>query len=145
MQPEMSADEVSNRIIEFLGQHQPDFFCLNFANPDMVGHTGVMPAVIKAVEKVDECLGRVIEAGQNAGYELIVIADHGNADFMVNADGSPNTAHTTNPVPFILISNRIAEVNPGRLADIAPTILALMDIPQPAEMTGVSLIEKKNN
>lgn len=145
IQPEMSADEVSNRIIEFLGQHQPDFFCLNFANPDMVGHTGVMSAVIKAVEKVDECLGRVIEAGQNAGYELIVIADHGNADFMVNADGSPNTAHTTNPVPFILISNRIAEVNPGRLADIAPTILALMDIPQPAEMTGVSLIEKKNN
>jgi 2,3-bisphosphoglycerate-independent phosphoglycerate mutase len=142
LQPEMSAAEITSKAIEFLSTECPDFFCLNFANPDMVGHTGVLPAVIKAVETVDDCLGKLLNEGVKLGYELIVIADHGNADYMINDDGSPNTAHTTNPVPFILVSERVSELVSGRLADIAPTILELMGFSKPNEMTGNSLIKK---
>jgi 2,3-bisphosphoglycerate-independent phosphoglycerate mutase len=144
LQPEMSADEVTSKVNDFILQHQPDFICLNFANPDMVGHTGVLPAVLRAIEKVDECLGKVLQTGLKEGYEFIVIADHGNADFMINEDGSPNTAHTTNPVPFVVVSSRVRQVKSGRLADIAPSVLDLMNIEKPAEMTGVSLIASKD-
>lgn len=145
LQPEMSAEEITVKAIDFLERHQPDFFCLNFANPDMVGHTGVLPAVIKAVEKVDECLGKLVEVTRREGYDLVVIADHGNADFMTNEDGSPNTAHTTNPVPVILVSDRYTSLRSGRLADVAPTILELMNISKPEEMTGVSLLSGVKN
>jgi 2,3-bisphosphoglycerate-independent phosphoglycerate mutase len=141
LQPEMSAFEVKDMVIEDMRSHTPDFICLNFANPDMVGHTGVFSAIVKAVETVDQCLKEVVLAGQTLGYEFIVIADHGNADMAVNADGSPNTAHTTNPVPVWLISERFSQLNHGILADVAPTVLKLMDVPQPPAMTGKSLVE----
>jgi 2,3-bisphosphoglycerate-independent phosphoglycerate mutase len=106
----------------------------------MVGHTGVYEAVVKALETVDHCLQKVVETGQQCGYSFIIIADHGNADFMLNDDGSPNTAHSLNPVPCILISNEFKQINNGRLADIAPSILKLMHIAQPPEMTGRCII-----
>ncbi len=139
--PEMSALEVKNRIVENMQKDKPNFICLNFANPDMVGHTGVFEAIVKAVETVDSCLKEVVDCGRNLGYEFLVIADHGNADFARNADGSPNTAHSLNPVPVVLISDDEVKLNAGILADVAPTILRRMGIEKPTAMTGESLIE----
>jgi 2,3-bisphosphoglycerate-independent phosphoglycerate mutase len=123
-----------------MGNQKPDFICLNFANPDMVGHTGVYEAIVKAVETVDSCLNDVVSKGQELGYEFLVIADHGNADYALNDDGSPNTAHSLNPVPMVLVTvDKTVELNPGILADVAPTILNRMGISVPAEMTGKNL------
>lgn len=140
LQPEMSAPEVTEKISVELQQQQADFICLNFANPDMVGHTGVPEAIIKACETVDRSLQQVVEAGTKNGYSFIILADHGNADKMKNEDGSIHTAHTLNPVPCILIDEDYTSISNGVLADIAPTILNLMNIEQPDEMTGKSLI-----
>lgn len=140
LQPEMSAIEVKENILEAMKKKKPDFFCLNFANPDMVGHTGVYPAIVKAVETVDQCLGEIVELAKTLNYELLVIADHGNADLAINADGTPNTAHTLNPVPVVLVTNNPhIELGDGILADVAPTILSRMGIASPLEMTGKSL------
>jgi 2,3-bisphosphoglycerate-independent phosphoglycerate mutase len=141
LQPEMSAFEVRDKIVAFMKEKQPNFICLNFANPDMVGHTGVYNAVIKAVETVDTCLQNVIQTGLELGYEFLVIADHGNADFVINADGSPNTAHSLNPVPLVLVTKDVSvQLNDGILADVAPTILQRMQIASPIEMTGKTLL-----
>lgn len=140
--PEMSAHEVTEKIVPEINKGEVDFICLNFANADMVGHTGDFDAATKAAETVDLCTKEVVEAARESGYHVIFIADHGNADFMVNSDRTPNTAHTKNPVPIILVSpNEKLEVRNGRLADIAPTILELMGLEQPKEMTGSSLIQ----
>ncbi|MBM3185147.1 MAG: 2,3-bisphosphoglycerate-independent phosphoglycerate mutase [Bacteroidetes bacterium] len=142
LQPEMSAPEVRVRIIDFMQTKQPDFICLNFANPDMVGHTGVYEAIVKAVETVDFCLKDVVQSGQELGYEFLVIADHGNADYALNEDGSPNTAHSLNPVPMVLVTNdKKINLHNGILADVAPTILNRLQIAIPKEMTGVNLAE----
>jgi 2,3-bisphosphoglycerate-independent phosphoglycerate mutase len=140
LQPEMSAIGVTDAIVKELNKGEVDFVCLNFANADMVGHTGVYSAIVKAVETVDTCLQRVVEAGLSKNYSFIIIADHGNADFAINKDGTPNTAHTTNPVPCIVIDKDVTKVNEGRLADIAPTILKIMGIEKPKEMTGKELV-----
>lgn len=140
LQPEMSAVAVTDAIVPELEKGNPDFVCLNFANPDMVGHTGVYEAIVKAVETVDACLQRVVEAGLKSGYSFIIIADHGNADFVINADGSPNTAHTTNPVPCLLLDKNFKSIRNGRLADIAPTLLRLMGLEIPNEMSGEVLV-----
>jgi len=140
LQPEMSAYGVRDAIIAELRKKKFDFICLNFANGDMVGHTGIYEAIQKAVRTVDECAGDVAEAATANGYEVIIIADHGNADYAVNPDGSPNTAHSLNPVPLYLISKRYKSVRAGILADVAPTILTMMGIPVPPEMTGKSLV-----
>ncbi|CAM4405044.1 2,3-bisphosphoglycerate-independent phosphoglycerate mutase [Zobellia roscoffensis] len=140
LQPEMSAYEIRDAIIPELQKGEVDFVCLNFANPDMVGHTGVMEAAIKACEVVDECAKAVVTAGLDNGYTSIVIADHGNCDTMVNPDGSPNTAHTTNPVPLILVDKDIKAIKDGVLGDIAPTILKLLGVPQPELMTREALV-----
>ncbi|MFD2572908.1 2,3-bisphosphoglycerate-independent phosphoglycerate mutase [Spirosoma soli] len=140
--PEMAAYDIRDAIIPELEKGEADFICLNFANTDMVGHTGVFEAVMKAAETADACAQAVTEAALEHGYATIIIADHGNAEYMINEDGSPNTAHTTNLVPCILVDNDYQPpLNDGKLADIAPTILQLMGIPQPPEMTGVSLIK----
>lgn len=140
LQPEMSAYEIRDAIIPELQKGKVDFVCLNFANPDMVGHTGVMSAAIKACETVDQCAKDVITAGLENGYTTIVIADHGNCDTMVNPDGSPNTAHTTNPVPLILVDKELKQIKNGVLGDIAPTILKLMGVAQPEAMTQKPLV-----
>lgn len=140
LKPEMSALEVTDAIVPELERGSADFICLNYANPDMVGHTGVYSAVTKAVETVDRCLQRVVEAGIASGYSFIIIADHGNADRMLNPDGSPNTAHTTNPVPCILVNSDRQKIREGKLADLAPTILTLMGLPVPKEMDGEILV-----
>jgi 2,3-bisphosphoglycerate-independent phosphoglycerate mutase len=140
LQPEMSALEVTDTIVKALGEQQASFVCLNFANPDMVGHTGVFDAIVKAVETIDSCAQRVVEAGRANGYSFLITADHGNADKARNADGSPNTAHTTNPVPLFLIDPRNFHLRDGILADLAPTVLDLMGLEKPAEMTGSSLL-----
>jgi 2,3-bisphosphoglycerate-independent phosphoglycerate mutase len=140
LQPEMSAYKVKDAIVEELNKGEVDFVCLNFANGDMVGHTGVYEAIRKAIEAVDSCVGEVVEAARNNGYELLIIADHGNADNAVNKDGSPNTAHSTNPVPCILVSDRFEKIDNGILADVAPTILKMMDLQIPEEMTGKVLV-----
>ena len=140
LKPEMSAVEVTDAIVPELLKGDTDFICLNFANADMVGHTGDYKAVTKAIETVDACAKRVIEAGLETGYSFIIIADHGNADFMINADGSPNTAHSTNPVPCILIDTDYKKVSDGKLADIAPTILKMMNLDIPKEMDGKVLV-----
>ncbi|HVA98196.1 MAG TPA: alkaline phosphatase family protein, partial [Bacteroidia bacterium] len=140
LQPEMSAIELKDALVKELQKGEADFICLNFANADMVGHTGVFKAIVKAVETVDKCTQEVVEAGIKNKYSFIIIADHGNADFAVNPDGTPNTAHSKNLVPCILIDNQYKEIKKGKLADIAPTILKLMTIPIPAEMTGEVLI-----
>lgn len=140
LQPEMSADEVRDKIIQEIEQRTAEFICLNFANPDMVGHTGVFDAIVKAVEKVDQCTQEIVDKGIQEGYSFIIIADHGNADFAINEDGSPNTAHTTNPVPIILIDSDHQKIKAGKLADVAPTILKLMDLEIPEEMDGMPLI-----
>lgn len=140
LQPSMSAAELTDKACSIIAGEKPDFICLNYANPDMVGHTGVYSAVVEAVETVDNCLQRLAAVLLENGYEFLVIADHGNADFVINEDGTPNTAHTTNPVPCWLLSkHRKPELNSGILADVAPTVLKLMEIKQPAEMTGNSL------
>jgi len=143
LQPEMSAEEVTQKIIPEMQKESADFICLNFANPDMVGHTGDFNAIVQAVEKVDQSLGKIVEEGLKQAYSFFIIADHGNADFAVNEDGSPNTAHTTNPVPLILIDEDYKQLNSGKLADLAPSILKLMNLPIPEEMDGNILIEKK--
>ena len=141
LQPEMSAVELTERALEKMQQEQYDFVCLNFANADMVGHTGVYSAIIKAVETVDTCLQRLVEVGEEMGYEFIILADHGNADVAVNDDGSPNTAHTTNPVPVWWVTQeKEQDLRHGILADVAPTILHMLGVVQPLEMTGKSLI-----
>jgi 2,3-bisphosphoglycerate-independent phosphoglycerate mutase len=140
LQPEMSAYEIRDAIIPELEKEDTDFICLNFANPDMVGHTGIMSAAIKAVETVDKCAEAVVNAGLEHGYSTLIIADHGNCDTMINPDGSPNTAHTTNPVPLIVVDKDIKAVKDGVLGDIAPTILHMMGIPQPEAMTQKSLV-----
>ncbi len=140
LQPEMSAFKVRDAVIEELGKKRHDFICLNFANGDMVGHTGVYEAIEKAVRTVDECTGDVVRAARANGYEVVIIADHGNADYALNPDGSANTAHSLNPVPIYLISDSYKSVRNGILADVAPTILTIMGLPVPPEMTGKSLV-----
>ena len=136
----MSAPEVRDACVRFLKDEMPDFVCLNFANPDMVGHTGVFDAIVEAVETIDRLMKDVVDAATEAGYSTIIIADHGNADQCMMPDGSPHTAHTTNPVPCILIGDS-RQIRDGILADVAPTILELMDVVQPKEMTGRSLLQ----
>jgi 2,3-bisphosphoglycerate-independent phosphoglycerate mutase len=140
LQPEMSAEGIRDAIIPELEAEWPDFVCLNFANTDMVGHTGVFSAVVKAAETADACTKAVVETGIKHGYSFIIIADHGNADYMINEDGSPNTAHTTNLVPCIVIDSDVKQVKDGKLGDIAPTILQILGVPIPAEMTGNVLV-----
>jgi 2,3-bisphosphoglycerate-independent phosphoglycerate mutase len=140
LQPEMSAFTLRDQLLERIRSQSFDFACINFANPDMVGHTGVYPAIVKAVETVDQCAEALVEEGLKQGYDFLIIADHGNADFAVNEDGTPNTAHSMNPVPCWLISNTLSpQLHPGILADVAPTILKMMQLPQPADMSGKSL------
>jgi 2,3-bisphosphoglycerate-independent phosphoglycerate mutase len=142
LQPEMSANDIKDKIIPELNSKSADFICLNFANPDMVGHTGVFEAAVKAVETVDQCNEAVTETARKNGYSVIIIADHGNADIMINDDGTPNTAHTTNLVPCILVDDTYkGKIKDGKLGDLAPTILTLMGIPIPNEMTGNILID----
>lgn len=141
LQPEMSAPEVADKLVAALGERKFDFICLNFANGDMVGHTGVYDAIVKAVKAVDGCVEKVVEAAKANGYEVVMIADHGNADNALNADGTPNTAHSLNPVPIVVVSDRVKSVRNGILADVAPTVLKLMGLEQPAEMTGEALVE----
>ena len=143
LQPEMSAYEVKDKLVEALDTQKYDFIALNFANGDMVGHTGVYEAIVKAVKAVNECVEAVVESAKKNGYEVVIIADHGNADNAINADGSPNTAHSLNPVPIIVVSDRVQTVENGVLADVAPTVLKLMGLEQPAEMTGKALVELK--
>lgn len=141
LKPEMSAPEVCDKLVDAIRTENYDFIVVNYANGDMVGHTGVYEAIEKAVKVVDECVHKTVEAAKEAGYEVIIIADHGNADNAVNADGTPNTAHSLNPVPCVYVTDRKdATVEDGKLADVAPTILKIMGIEQPAEMTGHSLI-----
>ena len=139
-QPEMSAYAVKDAVIASIEKNSPDFICLNYANCDMVGHTGVYEAIEKAVQTVDECAGEVIRAAKNAGYDIMIIADHGNADMAVNPDGSPNTAHSLNPVPVILVTDDYKTISEGILADVAPTLLTIMGVEIPKKMTGKVLV-----
>ncbi len=140
LQPEMSAYELKDALVPELNKGEVDFVCLNFANGDMVGHTGIMEAAIKACEAVDVCVKEVVEAALANDYTTIIIADHGNCETMINPDGSPNTAHTTNPVPIILVDKDLKKINDGVLGDIAPTILELMGVEKPVEMSCKSLL-----
>lgn len=140
LQPEMSAYEIRDAIVPELQKGDVDFVCLNFANGDMVGHTGVFEAAVKACEAVDNCVKDVVTTALDNDYTTILIADHGNCETMINPDGTPHTAHTTNPVPMILIDKELKSIKSGILGDIAPTILKLMGIEQPEEMTQHSLI-----
>ena len=143
MQPEMSAYEVTEALLPEIKSKSADFICLNYANADMVGHTGVWDAVIKAVETVDQCVKEIVTAGLENGYTIFLTADHGNADYIVNEDGTPNTAHTKNLVPLFIIDKEWrGKINPGKLGDVAPTILTMMQLPIPEEMTGKVLIDK---
>lgn len=141
LKPSMSAVEVTDALLNDMNSYHPDFICLNFANTDMVGHTGVMSAAIEAAQVVDQCMAKIIELANQLNYEMIILADHGNADCMINPDGTPNTAHTKNPVPCILISSYNYKIKNGKLADIAPTLLHLMQLPVPSIMTGNNLVE----
>jgi 2,3-bisphosphoglycerate-independent phosphoglycerate mutase len=142
LKPEMSANDIRDKIIPELDKKEASFICLNFANPDMVGHTGVFQAAVKAVETVDACAQKVTEAALRNGYSTIIIADHGNAEIMINEDGTPNTAHTTNLVPCILVDDTYkGKLKNGKLGDLAPTILTLMGVPIPEQMTGNVLLE----
>ena len=138
--PAMSAQGITDAIRSELNKGEVDFVALNFANPDMVGHTGVFPAIVKAVETTDRCVREVVETGRAKGYSFVIIADHGNADKALNPDGTPNTAHSTNPVPVIILDDRAFTLRNGILADVAPTILDMMGMEKPAEMTGSSLL-----
>ncbi len=141
LKPEMSAVEITDKLIPEIENETADFICLNYANADMVGHTGVWNAVIKAVETVDKCVQRVVTAALDHGYTIFLTADHGNADYLINEDGSPNTQHSMNPVPFFIIDKKwTGNIKPGKLADLAPTILTMMGLPVPKEMTGNILI-----
>ena len=139
LQPEMSTVPLKDAILKEIELAETEFMCINFANADMVGHTGVYSAIVKAVETVDGCVRELVEAGLKKGYQFIIIADHGNADFAINNDGTPNTAHSMNPVPCFLVGNNEAKMHDGILADIAPTLLKMMGIEQPMEMTGKAL------
>ena len=142
LKPEMSAYEVKDKLVEAIKAEKYDFIVVNYANGDMVGHTGVYEAIEKAVVAIDDCVNQTVEAARKAGYEVIIIADHGNADHAVNEDGTPNTAHSLNPVPCIYVTdNADAKVANGRLADVAPSILHIMGLAQPEEMTGTCLIQ----
>jgi len=143
LQPEMSAPEVKDKLVAAIREDKYDFIVVNFANGDMVGHTGIYPAIQKAVTTIDSCLHDVVEAARATGdYEVIIIADHGNADNAENPDGTPNTAHSLNPVPFVYVTERKdAKTADGILADVAPSLLHIMGEPQPAEMTGKNLID----
>jgi 2,3-bisphosphoglycerate-independent phosphoglycerate mutase len=146
LQPEMSAPELTDKAVEAIGSGKYDLIVLNYANPDMVGHTGSLPAAIKAVETVDSGLGRIADAIRKAGGALLVTADHGNCELMHDpATGGPHTSHTTNPVPVLLLGGGNAALAEGRLADIAPTLLELMGLPQPPEMTGGSLMHRMSS
>ncbi len=137
----MSANEVTEALLPEIKNKTADFICLNYANADMVGHTGVWDAVIKAVETVDKCVEKIVTAGLENGYTIFLTADHGNADYMINEDGTPNTAHTLNLVPFFIIDKDWqGEIESGKLGDLAPTILTMMHLPIPAQMTGEVLI-----
>ena len=141
LKPEMSAFEVKDKLVAAINEQKYDFIVVNYANGDMVGHTGVYAAIEKAVVTIDACLHDTVEAAKANGYETIIIADHGNADHAMNADGTPNTAHSLNPVPFVYISeNKEAKVENGILADVAPSVLHIMGLEQPKEMTGKNLI-----
>lgn len=141
LKPEMSAYELTDSLLPEIKSQSADFICLNYANADMVGHTGIWNAAIKAVETVDACVAKVVTAGLENGYTIFLTADHGNSDYMINEDGSPNTAHTLNPVPFFIIDkNWKGKIKPGKLGDIAPTILTMMQLPVPKEMSGEILI-----
>ncbi len=140
LKPEMSAPEVASALIDVLKTQKQDLVVLNFANGDMVGHTGIYDAIVKAVQTIDGLVKEVVDCAKENGYTVLITADHGNADNAVNADGTPNTAHSLNPVPFIVVDNDIKEVKDGILADIAPTVLKLMGIEQPAAMTGTPLV-----
>ena len=142
LMPEMSAYGIKDALVAELNKNKFDFIVLNFANGDMVGHTGVRESIIKAIQAVDDCMGQVVEAAKANDYEVIIIADHGNADNAENEDGSPNTAHSLNPVPIVYVTNRPgAAVENGILADVSPTICQILDIPKPAEMTGKGLLK----
>lgn len=141
LQPEMSAFDIRDKIMPEIEQETADFICLNFANPDMVGHTGDIKAAIKACETVDHCVSQIVPLALDHGYSTLIIADHGNSETMINPDGSPNTAHTTNPVPLILVDKTIKYIRSGVLGDIAPTVLKMMDIDIPEAMTQSSLID----
>ena len=140
LQPEMSINQLTNSYIKEIQNKQPDFICLNYANPDMVGHTGDFNAVIKAVEQVDGCVEKIVKESIHQEYTLIIIADHGNAELMINSDGSPNTAHTTNKVPCFIINSNYNTIEKGNLCDVAPTILKLMGIKSPSEMSGKPIV-----
>lgn len=132
--------KLTAKVLEELNRHEEDFFCINFANTDMVGHTGVFAAAIKAAETVDESIKQITELALSKNYTVLITADHGNADYMINDDGSPNTAHTMNPVPFFLVDNEFKPtLHSGKLGDIAPTVLQIMGIKKPIEMTGSCL------
>jgi 2,3-bisphosphoglycerate-independent phosphoglycerate mutase len=138
----MSAREATDAFVRHFEAERPAFSIINFANPDMVGHTGVIPAAVRAIETVDACLGRVVAAVQDAGGALVVTADHGNADHMLEPDGSPNTAHSLNPVPFVVTDTDVRLREEGILADVAPTCLQLLGIEQPEAMTGTTMIAR---
>ncbi|MBD5198998.1 MAG: 2,3-bisphosphoglycerate-independent phosphoglycerate mutase, partial [Bacteroidales bacterium] len=141
LKPEMSAYEVKDKLVEAINTKKYDFIVVNYANGDMVGHTGIYKAIEKAVVTIDECVMDTVEAAKKNDYEVIIIADHGNADNAINADGSPNTAHSLNPVPCVYVTeNKDAKVANGILADVAPTLLHILGLPQPKEMTGKDLI-----
>jgi 2,3-bisphosphoglycerate-independent phosphoglycerate mutase len=142
LKPEMSAYEVTDAVVKEIQESAPDFICLNFANPDMVGHTGIWNAIIKAVETIDSCVDKVVNAALKQDYTIFLTADHGNADNAINEDGTPNTAHSLNPVPLFVIDNTMGgKLSPGKLADLAPTILTVMNIAIPQEMTGNIIFE----
>ena len=136
----MSAQQVTEKYIHEIKTKKPDFICLNYANPDMVGHTGNFNAVTKALETIDDCLSKIVKESIDQDYILIIIADHGNAEMMINKDKTPNTAHTTNKVPCFILNSSYKSIKPGKLSDVAPTILKIMDINIPSEMTGKAIV-----
>ena len=141
LKPEMSAPEVTEKVIDAINSKKYDCIILNYANPDMVGHTGNLEAAVKAIETIDNCVGKVVEAIRNNGGVMLITADHGNAEQMIdNKTGEPHTAHTTNPVPLILVGKDDAKLREGKLADLAPTMLNIMGLEKPEEMTGESII-----
>ncbi|HDQ16494.1 MAG TPA: phosphoglycerate mutase (2,3-diphosphoglycerate-independent), partial [Bacteroidetes bacterium] len=139
LKPAMSAVEVKEAVVEKLNEKHYDFICLNFANADMVGHTGVREAIIEALETVDKSLKEVVTTARKNDYSVVIIADHGNADYAINKDGSPNTAHSLNPVPCIIIDKNVSKLNNGSLCDVAPSLLKIMQLPNPEQMTGKAL------